>query len=490
MSSYDLPGEPALKFLSAFREALDEGNAALFCGAGVSVGAGFEDWRSLLIEIARDLALDVDRTDLISLAQYGLNQRGRNHINERILDKFVALAKPNDLQNGIARLPIDHVWTTNFDSSLEECYRKHGRIVDIKTDEVSLSHHKRGADVTVYKMHGDASQPNNAIITKEDYETYALSKRGQVFSIALQTDLISRTFLFLGFSFSDPNLDQILSRVRYLIGESQREHYAIMKRPKSPEGTSGTERAELSHEWKRTELQIEDLEKRYKIRTVLVDEYEEIPKLVAKLGAISRRSTVFVSGAIASYGAMPKPRFDSLVLSIGERLESEGMGLVCGLGVGVGAVVSQGFFLSAYTKGRASGADRATLRPFPQPATGEGDVREFWATHRRDMIGRAGFIIFAAGNKLDDVTGAIVRSNGMDQELTIALEEGAYPIPIGVTGDVAAEFLERFSADPFRYYGSANVSPDLETLGRANATNGEIVDAVFNIIRKVNESRF
>jgi hypothetical protein len=66
--------------------------------------------------------------------------------------------------------------------------------------------------VNVYKMHGDIDRPDEAILTKDDYESYHVKM--QPFLNALSGDLISKTFLFLGFSFTDPNLDYILSRGR------------------------------------------------------------------------------------------------------------------------------------------------------------------------------------------------------------------------------------------------------------------------------------
>ena len=44
--------------------------------------------------------------------------------------------------------------------------------------------------------------------------------------------MISKTFLFIGFSFTDPNIDYILSRVRIDYGQNNRQHYAIMRRVK------------------------------------------------------------------------------------------------------------------------------------------------------------------------------------------------------------------------------------------------------------------
>ena len=77
-------------------------------------------------------------------------------------------------------------------------------------------------------MHGDVSQPDKAVVTRDDYEHY--SRDRQLFSTALQGDLVSKTFLFAGFSFTDPNLDHVMSRVRVFLGQNVRTHYCLMRR--------------------------------------------------------------------------------------------------------------------------------------------------------------------------------------------------------------------------------------------------------------------
>jgi hypothetical protein len=68
-------------------------------------------------------------------------------------------------------------------------------------------------DMIVYKMHGDVDHRSDAVLSKDDYERYPIKMRQFVES--LRGDLISKTFMFLGFSFSDPNIDYSLkSRTR------------------------------------------------------------------------------------------------------------------------------------------------------------------------------------------------------------------------------------------------------------------------------------
>jgi NAD-dependent SIR2 family protein deacetylase len=120
------------RFFDHFRSAMEDGDAALFVGAGLSAPAGFVNWKELLREIAEDLDLDVDReTDLVALAQYHVNtENNRARINRMLIDEFTKDAKLTENHRLIAALPIRTVWTTNYDRLLEQAYQDAGKRVD------------------------------------------------------------------------------------------------------------------------------------------------------------------------------------------------------------------------------------------------------------------------------------------------------------------------------------------------------------------------
>ena len=182
------------------------------CRAGLSVGAGYVDWKTLLKEIAEDLGLDVSReSDLIALAQFHVNHRqGRDRINQLLIDHFIENVSITPNHHLIAHLPVRTVWTTNYDDLIEKCFEDAGKRVDVKRRQSDFATTRRNSDVTVYKMHGDKTDPSQAVLTKDDYETYHKSR--ELFTIALKGDLITKTFLFLGVSFADPNVGYILAR--------------------------------------------------------------------------------------------------------------------------------------------------------------------------------------------------------------------------------------------------------------------------------------
>jgi len=58
-------------FIKDYTEELLDGHAAIFAGAGLSVGAGVVSWKELLRSEAENINIDVDlEHDLVSVAQY------------------------------------------------------------------------------------------------------------------------------------------------------------------------------------------------------------------------------------------------------------------------------------------------------------------------------------------------------------------------------------------------------------------------------------
>ncbi len=286
--------------LDSVQVALDEGVAAFFVGAGLSRAAGYVDWRGLIRDIAEELGLDVDReSDLIALAQYHVNQRrGRAAINQKLIEEFTRDAVVTENHRLIAALPVAAVWTTNYDTLLEDAFRAAHKRIDVKVSPESLATTLPKRDVTIYKMHGDVSAPDNAVLTKRDYETYHRDRN--LFSVALQGDLVSKTFLFLGYSFSDPNIDYILARIRGLLGENRRDHFCIMRRVVKTKGR-GRARAQYDYDVRKQDLRIEDL-KTYGIQTHLVEDYDEIPEILRELTSESIGGTSSFLGALRTSG--------------------------------------------------------------------------------------------------------------------------------------------------------------------------------------------
>jgi len=162
-------------FVDAYVQALKDGTAAVFAGAGLSLPAGLVDWKALLKGIARDLGLDIHKeSDLVTLAQYHVNEwSGRHQIHQALIVEFTRRAKLTANHKLLAALPISTYWTTSYDALIEDAICDAGRLPDVKRSVANLATTLPRRDAVVYKMHGDITQPDKAIVTKDDYESYS-----------------------------------------------------------------------------------------------------------------------------------------------------------------------------------------------------------------------------------------------------------------------------------------------------------------------------
>lgn len=259
-----------------YAKMIQEGHAALFVGAGMSKGAGLVDWKELLKEPAEILGLSIEReTDFPEIAEYFVHKMGnRGSFIQRIIDELGISEKGNDFHKLLPELPIRKIWTTNFDTLLEDAYRSAGKPCDVIKQDTDFVTSKPLSEVKIYKMHGDISNPAHIVITRDDYDTY--ESRYPTMLSKFYNDMAEESFLFLGFSFTDPNFDRILSRIRSRFGNLLREHYTILREP-----NDDYESNKLRHF-------INNL-KRYNIQAVVIKSYNEITDILKK---IKRQYTV------------------------------------------------------------------------------------------------------------------------------------------------------------------------------------------------------
>jgi len=470
------------QLLKNYVAAIHEGDAALFIGAGLSRPAGFVDWKGLLRECARGLGLDIEREhDFVAVAQYYLNRRSRDRslLNQILRDEFDKPVAATANHHVIARLPISTIWTTNFDKLIEDALRAAGRSVDVKSRDKDIATHRRGRDAVLYKMHGDIARPDEAVICKDDYERYA--RNHPIFQNTLEGDLLSKTFLFLGFSFSDPNLDYMLGHLRSLLEDSKREHYAIMRRARlnwhnpSP---SDTQEAQKRFEYERNKqiLQIEDLQ-RYSIQTLLIDDYDEVGAILQAIEEQYHYRNIFVSGSAHQFGSFGEPRLRELCMRLGEGIVERDGRLINGFGLNIGSPLIEGALLKLYEKGRHGIERNLMLRPFPRNLPPRVREAEFNRKYREDMISRCGFAIFISGTSRTHE-----ESEGVLQEFEIVRNLKKIPVPIGATGFAAARIWREVDAAFDDVYRGRVEREPFMALNDPAKTPAQLVEAAFAVV--------
>lgn len=461
------------QFIRNYASEILEGNAAVFAGAGLSISCGLSSWKELLKDIAEELELDIDReNDLLSIVQFYQNKkRGRGEINQHLIKAF---NKKVDLSNShriLASLPIFTYWTTNYDHLIEQALEDEGKIVDIKKTARNLAQTIPRRDVVVYKMHGDIDNPSEAVLSKNDYEIY--HRKNELFTTTLKSDLLSKTFIFIGFSFDDPNLSYILSKIKILLEEHTRPHYCIFR---SVNRDDFKDDETFTYEKIRQELRSNDLE-RYGIRPIFVDDFTEIEEILFHIKSHVLAKSIFISGAAEEYDSMGSNVANKFVFEMAKRLAASGNKIVSGFGRGIGSSVINGVLSHVYsTTGRLLD-NHIVLRPFPQNIIDITERRKKWSLYRKDMISQAGIVIFLFGNK--KIKNDIVLSDGMKEEFLIAKKNKLKIIPVSATGYMAKEIWTEISEKLDEYYPSQELKNSIIIMNQLVSNQ---IDALLNAV--------
>ena len=274
------------KLLDTYGRVALAGNASVFIGAAVSQSAGYPGWGTLLEEPRRRANIPDEINDLPLVAQYiARGQDERKALDSHILTEMSKIkAEPTSGHHALARIPVADIWTTNYDCLLERAI-PHIRVV---TSDKDLT--ERGLPVTkrLIKMHGsltDDDQPGwrtPPVITRSDYEKYEML-HPRIWA-ALTAAYLTRSFLFLGFSFTDPNVEILLRLARTLLNVGAPEHFTVLKRP------SGINDRRLH------DLKADDLEASG-IAVCEVSDYKELAPLLGRLVRRTREPILFISGS-------------------------------------------------------------------------------------------------------------------------------------------------------------------------------------------------
>lgn len=418
------------EFIIKYSKAVQEGYAAVFAGAGLSKGCGFVNWKELLSDIAAAINLDINKeTDLVEVAQYFCNERrGRTELNRQVLNFFSMDSEESTSLSTLADMPINTFWTTNYDDLIENALKRRNKKVDVKITPESLALTMENRDAVVYKMHGDYRDPSRCVIIKDDYESYNLYR--QLFSTSLQGELVSKTFLFIGFSFDDPNLNYILSRIRLLLGENRREHFILLK---DIERKDYKTKKEFEYAKNKQFLKINDL-LRYGIHAIIIDSYDDIPVLLKKVSQISKSKNVFISGAANSYGDDWSKTAIPFIRGLSKLLYDKNYRIVTGHARGIGSYVISTVLEQAGNS--VSDLEKHLLiKAFPYEDSDNPEYNITKTKYRKGIAEISGISIFIFGNKLFD--GIEILSEGMMEEFAISKQMGNYIIPIGSTGYAA-----------------------------------------------------
>jgi hypothetical protein len=172
--------------LNRLKALLQYPDTVMFIGSGISGWSGLPTWPQAIELLAKRLDEDgmggdlvraeASRGDLLQAASYGFDKLTKHQVGEfiRSLCRY-GTAKPSEIHHRIVEFGARCYITTNYDNLIEESIRTwqpnrsmRPPITNRQLTEMAEIVHARATDF-IFKPHGDASDSESIILTREQY---------------------------------------------------------------------------------------------------------------------------------------------------------------------------------------------------------------------------------------------------------------------------------------------------------------------------------
>ena len=201
--------------------ALAQRRVILFAGAGISMGLKLPSWSQLIARMAGELGFDPDvfnsYGNFQSLAEYYVLEKGSIGPLRSLMDREWHSKEIHIEESAVHRLLLDLnfpiLYTTNYDRWLEAAHeqikRDYVRIAKVD-DMVKI----REGVPQIVKFHGDFDDDSSLVLTESSY--FDRLEFQSALDLKLRADVLGRSVLFVGYSFSDLNIRYLFYKLAKL----------------------------------------------------------------------------------------------------------------------------------------------------------------------------------------------------------------------------------------------------------------------------------
>ena len=228
---------------------LERPNPVLFLGAGVGVRAGYPDWHdymAILAKVCETWGDEASATLIRTRASRGKYPEAATVYKTCDViptgERWKNLALPftgnlsddeKDRLIPLVSLPFSAVITTNYDHSLHQACVKKGRwFLPIELNDETIHGTTFQQDFFIARIHGRADVPQSMVLSTDDYSNLRSNSAYEDFVLDI---LRSRTCLFVGFSFYDPAVHEVIQLYKDRAGPVFRSLHAAIIPTSSPD---------------------------------------------------------------------------------------------------------------------------------------------------------------------------------------------------------------------------------------------------------------
>ena len=208
--------EQDIRFLA---EELEKGKLVVFVGAGVSKNSGLPEWEELIKDYADYRGIkEFTSKQFLIIPEEVFERYGSLKYYEIAEKRFLGKYVPNSIHRILKKMKLTYIITTNYDTLIEDEI-KNLQIVS-KDEDLPYTNSNR----MLIKMHGDFEN-KNIVLKKSDYDNY--EKNFQLISTLVKGLFTTNTVLFIGYSYSDTNVQQIMNWIKEILKEKTRKAFFV-----------------------------------------------------------------------------------------------------------------------------------------------------------------------------------------------------------------------------------------------------------------------
>ena len=208
--------EQDIRFLA---EELEKGKLVVFVGAGVSKNSGLPEWEELIKDYADYRGIkEFASKQFLTIPEEVFERYGSLKYYEIAEKRFLGKYFPNSIHRILKKMDLTYIITTNYDTLIEDKI-KNLQIVS-KDEDLPYTNSNR----MLIKMHGDFKN-KNIVLKKSDYDNY--EKNFPLISTLIKGLFTTNTVLFIGYSYNDTNVQQIMNWIKDILKEETRKAFLV-----------------------------------------------------------------------------------------------------------------------------------------------------------------------------------------------------------------------------------------------------------------------
>ena len=208
--------EQDIRFLA---EELEKGKLVVFVGAGVSKNSGLPEWEELIKDYADYRGIkEFTSKQFLTIPEEVFERYGSLKYYEIAEKRFSGKYVPNSIHRILKKMKLTYIITTNYDTLIEDEIKN----LQIVSKDEDLPY--TNSNKMLIKMHGDFEN-KNIVLKKSDYDNY--EKNFQLISTLVKGLFTTNTVLFIGYSYSDTNVQQIINWIKEILKEKTRKAFLV-----------------------------------------------------------------------------------------------------------------------------------------------------------------------------------------------------------------------------------------------------------------------